>query len=165
MTGFVEGKAQGDYKIEQMMQMATVAQTADGIEVSGNNFKVNALLGCPDMVLFACENIKFLESRLEAAKVDAIATFGAELVNEYESNFSGGENQILAICQVVSEKIKLQPASHKKTKPELGVDCVIWCAGEPKIDRLTDEDHHEAYWAESLYAFGDEDKFLILEQN
>jgi hypothetical protein len=51
---------------------------------------------------------------------------------------------------------------HDNQKPDLGVDCVIWCSGEPKVDRLTDEDHHEAYWAESLYAFGDEDKFIVL---
>lgn len=52
---------------------------------------------------------------------------------------------------------------QEKQKPKLGVDCVIWCSGEPKIDRLTDEDHHEPYWAESLYSFGDEDKFLVLD--
>lgn len=161
MSGFTEGKAQGNYKLEQMIQMATVAQTADGLEISGKNFKVTALTGCPDMLLFACENIQFLEKRLETARIDAVASFGAELIDEHEHCFIGGETQIQAICQVVNDKIN-KPVSVNK-KPELGVNCVIWCNGEPKIDRLTDEDHHEAYWAESLYAFGDEDKFLVLE--
>ena len=47
-------------------------------------------------------------------------------------------------------------------KPELGVDCIIWTVDGPKIDRLTEEDHFEAYWEESLYAFGDEDCFVLL---
>tara|TARA_R100000951_G_scaffold100613_1_gene91471 strand:+ start:267 stop:437 length:171 start_codon:yes stop_codon:yes gene_type:complete len=47
-------------------------------------------------------------------------------------------------------------------KPERGVDCVIWCSGTPMIDRLTDEDHHEDYWEESLYSYGDEDCFMVL---
>jgi hypothetical protein len=55
------GKAEGKYTAEQMQQMATVAQTADCLEISGNNFKVNALIGCPDMLLFSCERIKELE--------------------------------------------------------------------------------------------------------
>lgn len=50
----------------------------------------------------------------------------------------------------------------EKIKPELGMNCVVWYNGEPKIDYLTEKDHHEAYWAESLYAYGDEEKFLIL---
>ena len=58
------GKPQGKYTVEQMQQMATVSQTADGLEISGNNFKANALMGCPDMVLFACERIKELEQEL-----------------------------------------------------------------------------------------------------
>ena len=52
--------------------------------------------------------------------------------------------------------------SESSNKPELGVYCIIWCSGEPKIDRLTDEDHYEAYWEESLYSYGDEDCFMLL---
>ena len=63
------GKAHGKYTVEQMQQMATVAQTADGLEISGNNFKVNALIGCPDMVLFSCERIKELEQELVQTKL------------------------------------------------------------------------------------------------
>lgn len=58
------GKSEGKYTVEQMQQIATVAQTADGLEISGNNFKVTALTGCPDMVLFACERIKELEQEV-----------------------------------------------------------------------------------------------------
>ena len=50
------------------------------------------------------------------------------------------------------------------TKPELGIDCVIWTALGPMIDRLTDENHHEAYWEESLYSYGDEECFMILNK-
>ena len=46
-------KAEGSYTLERMQQMATVAATADGLMIEGNNFKVGALTGCPDMVLFA----------------------------------------------------------------------------------------------------------------
>ena len=51
-----------------------------------------------------------------------------------------------------------------KRKPALGVDCVIWKGDEPSIDRLTEHDYHEAYWAESLYNYGDEDCFMILKK-
>jgi len=47
-------------------------------------------------------------------------------------------------------------------KPELGVDCVIWTQTGPMIDRLTDENHYEPYWEESLYAYGDEECFMVL---
>lgn len=57
-------KSQGNYATEQMQQMATVASTANGLNIEGDNFKVNALTGCPDMVLFACERIKELEQEL-----------------------------------------------------------------------------------------------------
>lgn len=59
------GKSEGDYTIKRMQQMATVAQMADGIEISGNDFKVTALCGCPDMVLFACEEILNLQLVLD----------------------------------------------------------------------------------------------------
>lgn len=62
------GKSEGIYTIDKMKQMATVAQTAEGLEVSGNNFKVNALIGCPDMTLFACERIEALEQELMQIK-------------------------------------------------------------------------------------------------
>ena len=51
-------KSQGQYDLDKMQMMATVASTANGLEVKGNTFKVNALTGCPDMVLFACEQIE-----------------------------------------------------------------------------------------------------------
>tara|TARA_R110000851_G_scaffold320535_1_gene485473 strand:+ start:312 stop:659 length:348 start_codon:yes stop_codon:yes gene_type:complete len=51
--------------------------------------------------------------------------------------------------------------SEQRT-PELGANCVIWRGDKPSIDNLTDEDHHEPYWAESLCSFGDEDKFIVL---
>jgi hypothetical protein len=62
----------------------------------------------------------------------------------------------------VDEHLNPLGADCVVSKPGLGVDCVIWCSGEPMVDRLTDENHTEAYWAESLYAFGDEEKYVIL---
>jgi len=60
-------KAQGVYTTEQMEQMATIASTADGISIEGNSFKVTALTGSPDMLLFACEKIRELEAELYEA--------------------------------------------------------------------------------------------------
>jgi hypothetical protein len=63
-------KSEGEYTIDQMQQMATVASTADGLNIEGNNFKVCALTGSPDMLLFACERIKELESVLKYYKYE-----------------------------------------------------------------------------------------------
>jgi hypothetical protein len=57
-------KSEGKYGLQLMQKMATVAATADGLKIEGNNFKVGALIGCPDMVLFACEHINNLEKKL-----------------------------------------------------------------------------------------------------
>ena len=40
-------------------------------------------------------------------------------------------------------------------KPELGVDCIMWTVSGPMI---------EAYWEESLYAYGDEECFILLPE-
>ena len=63
-------KSEGNYRVEQMQQMATIASTADGLTIEGNNFKVCALTGSPDMLLFACERINKLEQALCWAKND-----------------------------------------------------------------------------------------------
>jgi len=47
-------------------------------------------------------------------------------------------------------------------KPGLGVDCIMWTVSGPMIDRLTDDNHYEAYWEESLYTYGDEECFVLL---
>lgn len=57
-------KSKGNYKTEEMQLMASVASTADGLNIEGNNFKVCALTGFPDMLLFACERMKELEQDL-----------------------------------------------------------------------------------------------------
>ena len=54
---------------------------------------------------FLEEHVLFLNKQLETAKVDTIVTFGCELIDEHESNFLGGENQIQAICQVVHDQV------------------------------------------------------------
>jgi hypothetical protein len=61
-------KSEGKYKLDFMQKMATVAATADGLSIEGNNFKVGALTGCPDMVLFACESIATLEAEILAMR-------------------------------------------------------------------------------------------------
>ena len=50
------------------------------------------------------------------------------------------------------------------SKPEKGVNCVIWTVLGPMIDRLTDENHYEDYWEESLYAYGEEECFIVLNK-
>ena len=57
-------KSEGNYTVERMQQLATMASTMDGLSIEGNNFKITCLTGCPDMVLFACERIKELEQEL-----------------------------------------------------------------------------------------------------
>lgn len=57
-------KSEGKYTTEQMQKAATLTSTVDGLEISGNNFKVNTLMGCPDMVLFACEKNQLLEQEI-----------------------------------------------------------------------------------------------------
>lgn len=51
-------KPEGSYTLKQMHQSAKIASTADGIEISGNQFKVTELQACPDMLLFACEKLQ-----------------------------------------------------------------------------------------------------------
>lgn len=58
-------KSKGKYTLERMQQMATIASTADGLLIEGNGFKVSALTGSPDMLLFACERIEELEEQNE----------------------------------------------------------------------------------------------------
>lgn len=60
-------KSQGKYTTSRMFQTAKIASTADGIEISGNAFKVIELQACPDMLLHAVERIKELEEALKKA--------------------------------------------------------------------------------------------------
>ena len=50
-------------------------------------------------------HVEFLEKQLSNSNIDVVATFGAELLNEHEHCFIGGENQIQAICRVVLEQV------------------------------------------------------------
>tara|TARA_Y100001968_G_scaffold54657_1_gene45870 strand:+ start:342 stop:776 length:435 start_codon:yes stop_codon:yes gene_type:complete len=50
-------KAEGKYTIEDMQKHASVASTADGLKLEGPNFKLTCLTACPDMLLFACEEL------------------------------------------------------------------------------------------------------------
>lgn len=58
-------KAQGVYTVEKMRKTASVAATADGLSMSGNNFKLGCFQACPDMVLHACDRIEQLESEIQ----------------------------------------------------------------------------------------------------
>lgn len=59
---------------------------------------------------------------------------------------------------------QFEDLSMRDSKPALGVDCVVWLEenDKPSIDRLTDQNHYEPYWEESMYSFGDESRFMIL---
>ena len=89
-------------------------------------------------------------------------------MNTIDVNCEESEKQFTQLVDLSQDLDEIIAKERQKNqfieKPQLGVDCVIWCGGEPKIDRLTDEDHHEPYWEESLYAFGDEDCFIVLEK-
>jgi hypothetical protein len=61
-------KSQSRYTVEEMQRMATIASTPDGLSIEGNNSKVMAFLGTPNMLLFACEKILTLEHTLAQVK-------------------------------------------------------------------------------------------------
>jgi hypothetical protein len=60
-------KSQGKYTTSRMLQTAKIASTVDGIEISGNAFKVIELQTCPDMLLHAVERIEVLEEAVKKA--------------------------------------------------------------------------------------------------
>ena len=71
MSEFKIQKAEGRYKLEDMQKRASVASTADGLTLEGPNFKLGCLTACPDMLLFACEELAKANERvkeLEKAK-------------------------------------------------------------------------------------------------
>jgi len=72
------------------------------------------------------------------------------------------EQKLPEDAQLYSESNQIKAVEIETNKPDLGVDCLVWCAGKAIIDRLTDEDHYEAYWEESTYSYGDEDRFMVL---
>ena len=99
---------------------------------------------CSDTLLIKVkslnDHVTFLEKQLDTARVDAITSFGAELVNEHESSFAGGENQIAAICQVVNEQINKPVCFANKGYSEANMqadnehlDC-IHCGGSGHKD-------------------------------
>ena len=57
-------KAEGKYTIEDMQKHASVASTADGLKLEGPNFKLTCLTACPDMLLFACEELAKANERV-----------------------------------------------------------------------------------------------------
>ena len=78
MSGMDElRKSEGAYKIELMQQLATIAATADGLTIEGNNFKITALTGCPDMLLFACETIIETEEKYQSSCLQWRSAFDA----------------------------------------------------------------------------------------
>lgn len=58
-------------------------------------------------ILFSdnAEHIEFLKSQLDDSIINTVSTFGALLVNEFESYFPGGEDEILIISQRVNDEI------------------------------------------------------------
>lgn len=96
MSEFKIQKAEGRYKLEDMQKRASVASTADGLTLEGPNFKLGCLTACPDMLLFACEELAKANERvkeLEKAKhkdsLETISDYILEFmqVNEIK-NFS-----------------------------------------------------------------------------
>lgn len=97
------GKSQGDYTVERMIQMATISQTADGLEISGNSFKATALTGCPDMVLFACEEILALHQVL--TEIKELNSDVSEFIENLDCVPSIDETKAFNKCLEISNKI------------------------------------------------------------
>ena len=106
------GKSEGTYTVEQMQKMATVAQTANGLEIKGNNFKVTSLIGCPDMVLFSCERIKELEQELiqtqiVVTKIQDLNNEVSEFVENLDyTTLNVDESKALNGCLEIGSKIR-----------------------------------------------------------
>ena len=63
-------KSQGKYTTDRMLQSAKITSTVDGIEISGNAFKIIELQACPDMLLHAVErNAELLEAVKKAHEI------------------------------------------------------------------------------------------------
>lgn len=60
---------------------------------------------------FRDSHIQFLENGLDECTVNAVANFGAWLVNNHEADFSGGEDHIAKLCSDFIEQ-------HSKTLDE-----------------------------------------------
>lgn len=108
-------KAQGNYDLKNMQNMATVASTADGLLIEGNNFKVTALTGCPDMLLFACERIDELEA--------LVRSFSAGVVH-----FNKSHGDMTPILEAFIESVKVvKPKAvdsvKNKITPQLSCKC------------------------------------------
>ena len=119
-------------------------------------------------------SIKCQFAQVENIVRDAIAEMKTKILDDLQSSFDtdmyysdGGEALIDFESAKCAVEEHLNPIGEEQPikKPELGVNCVIWCNGTPKIDRLTEENHFEAYWEESTYNYGEEEKFLILKED
>ncbi len=76
-------KAEGKYTIEDMQKHASVASTADGLKLEGPNFKLTCLTACPDMLLFACEelakaNERVAELQSTVSDVELVCAIGGD---------------------------------------------------------------------------------------
>ncbi|AJP43437.1 hypothetical protein EP12_06800 [Alteromonas australica] len=66
-------KAEAKYTIEDMQKHASVASTADGLKLEGPNFKLTCLTACPDMLLFACEELTKANERVKELEKESLA--------------------------------------------------------------------------------------------
>lgn len=90
-------KAEGKYTIEDMQKHASVASTADGLKLEGPNFKLTCLTACPDMLLFACEELAKAneladellarvgeaEARLASAAITGKGSYPSDALNKF----------------------------------------------------------------------------------
>lgn len=105
------GKSEGNYTVEQMQQMATVAQTADGLEISGKNFKVTALTGCPDMVLFACEQLdetqqELLHTQHELSQIQDLLGHVSFFIENLDEGNLIERDKAFNVCLEIGNKIR-----------------------------------------------------------
>jgi len=52
------------------------------------------------------DHVKWLKGKIELNAINSVANFGAWLVNNHESRFSGGEDEIAQLCSEYCEHLK-----------------------------------------------------------
>lgn len=98
MSEFKIQKAEGSYKLEDMQKRASVASTADGLTLEGPNFKLGCLTACPDMLLFACE---------ELAKANQLVAELEKLNNNQSKTIEAMEGVIASEIAMAFEKASI----------------------------------------------------------
>jgi len=108
-------KPQGTYTVEKMQKTASIASTADGLRIEGNNFKLVNFQACPDMLLYSCELIKDLEKQLVKAN-EMISECWSLVGNDIDSKSTLPEH-----VNALSERVRELEKEIKESDDDLYV--------------------------------------------